>query len=201
MPAEQTGYRFDIFISYRRSGSGTAAEWVHNHFHPLLRDCLADELDRDPQLFIDVDVEAGGYWPGILADAVLHSQLLVAVWSPPYFRSAWCLAEFESMLARERVLGLATDRQPQGLVYPVVFADGCHFPEVARNRQARNLKEWARPRPAFRETRDYDLFFAEMRGIAAELSRLLRQAPAWAPGWPVCRPGPIAPPDLELPTV
>jgi len=37
------------------------------------------------------------------------------------------------MLARERALGLSTVQNPLGLVYPVVFADGVHFPQEARD--------------------------------------------------------------------
>jgi len=42
-----SGYEFDVFVSYIRSGNPYA--WVSNHFLPRLRDCLADELRRlDP---------------------------------------------------------------------------------------------------------------------------------------------------------
>lgn len=175
-------YRYDVFLSYRRSGPGNAGKWVRNHFHPLLVDCLGDQLAWKPKVFFDLEVETGSHWPNMLEDALLHSKMLVAVWSPPYFRSAWCLAEWQTMLAREQIVA------PVGLVYPVVFSDKDNFPPAARARQARDLKAWSNPFPSFSESRDYDRFYHEMSDIAAELGQMLTRAPAWQANWPVHRP-------------
>jgi len=188
-------YSYDVFLSYRRSGHGNAGEWVRNHFHPLLVNCLSDELGWEPRIFFDLEAETGSYWPGLLERALLHSKMLVAVWSPPYFRSAWCLAEWRSMLAREK---LVTPNQPDGLVYPVIFSDSESFPEAASSRQSRDLKAWSYPFPSFQRSDNYEHFYREMRYIAAELGRKLRGAPPWQPDWPVYRPDAPPPhqPDL-----
>jgi hypothetical protein len=127
-------YRYDVFLSYRRSWPGNAGRWVRNHFHRLLVDCLSDQLDWEPKVFFDLEAETGSHWPSMLEDALLHSKMLVGVWSPPYFRSAWCLAEWKTMLAREQIVAPA---RPAGLVYPVVFSDKDNFPPAAQNRQDR----------------------------------------------------------------
>ena len=116
------GYQFDVFVSYRRSGPGNAATWVRNYFHRMLEDCLADELGRTA-VFIDSEVETGAVWPPLLREALARSKILVAVWSPPYFHSPWCLAEWRTMEARERALG-GTAR----LVYPVRSPTGTTSP-------------------------------------------------------------------------
>src|SRR5512146_1527304 len=95
-------YHWDVFISYRRAGNVTG--WVQNHLHPVLVSCLADELDRPPQVFVDNQMEVGTYWPDELANAQRMASYLLAVWSPPYFTSPWCVAELHSMWAREQLL-------------------------------------------------------------------------------------------------
>ncbi|HEY0803960.1 MAG TPA: hypothetical protein VGD84_02800, partial [Pseudonocardiaceae bacterium] len=113
----------------------------------------------------------------------------------PYFRSAWCLAEWKSMLAREEVV---TPDRPDGLVYPVVFSDSQSFPKAASTRQSRDLKPWSNPFPSFQQSHDYHRFHREMLDIAAELGRKLHKAPEWQPDWPVFRPDepPSPQPDL-----
>lgn len=138
-----SGYEFDVFLSYRRSGQGNAGAWVRHHFHPLLVGCLADELDHEPTVFIDVGAETGAYWPGLLERRLQRSRVVVAVLSPRYFESAWCLAEWQTARAREEALGMATALNPgTSVLYPVVFSDSDSFPEDARSRQARELKRW-----------------------------------------------------------
>lgn len=95
------GLRVDVFLSYRRSGRGNAGAWVRHHFHPLLVDCLADELDHEPKVFIDVEAETGSFWPGLLERRLQDGRVLVAVLSPRYFESPWCLAEWHTARARE----------------------------------------------------------------------------------------------------
>ena len=182
------GYEFDIFLSYRRSGRGNACQWVHNHFYPLLLDCLTDQVGWEPRIFIDLAAETGSDWPSLLEDALLRSKMLVAVWSPPYFRSAWCLAEWESMQARERALNLGQPSRPNGLIYPIIFSDSDNFPPAALRRQARDLKPWSNPFLAYRESHGYDALYREMQDIAIEIGQMLTRAPIWRPGWPIHRP-------------
>jgi hypothetical protein len=193
------GYRYDVFVSYRRSGAGYVAPWVHNHFHPLLRNCLADQLPDEPRIFIDVEQEFGAYWPATLANALRDSRLLVPVWSPKYFRSPWCLAEWHTMMARERIFDLAGERQPLGLVYPVIFSDRENFPAEAQYRQARDLKRWSVPGKEFRRTKRYCGLHDAVQAIAVELADRLRRVPPWRPDWPVVRPDPPLPPPADPP--
>jgi hypothetical protein len=190
------GYTFDVFLSYRRSGLGNSCQWVKNHFHPMLRNCLADQLGWTPRVFIDVETETGAMWPEHLENALMRSRMLVCVWTPPYFHSPWCLAEWETMEARERAL---EGRLECRLVYPVIFSDSDSFPAAARERQARDLKPWSNPFPGFRDSRDYDDLYKEMTGIATELAGMLPRTPPWTDGWPVCRPETPYPPSPALP--
>jgi hypothetical protein len=185
--AMSDGYEYDLFLSYTRKGN--VPGWMENHFFPLLRDALTDRRPVAPRIFLDTQQETGANWPLNLEFALKRSRYLVAVWSAPYFQSAWGLAEWTSMLERERLLGMGGLENPQGLVYPVVFADGDSFPERAREVQARmDLKRWAFPFPGFRETPAYLDFFQAMSEVAETLAARLDLAPAWRPDWPVVRP-------------
>jgi hypothetical protein len=191
-------YEFDVFISYRRHPP--VLEWVRNHFEPRLTEWLRASWPHEPRIFIDKQVETGSDWPLRLQNALVRSCLLVAVWSPDYFSSRWCMAELGTMRARERLLGLRTATDPSGLVFPVKFSDGIHFPKrVTARIQLRDFTPWNVPTPSFANTADYVQFTKEMQSFAQELTDRLTGAPAWQEGWPVRRPKPIRQRRPELP--
>jgi hypothetical protein len=70
-------YVWDVFISYRRRGNMT--DWVRNHLSPVLQNCLEDEMDRPPQVFVDEKLEVGQYWPDGLERVLARSRYLLAV--------------------------------------------------------------------------------------------------------------------------
>jgi hypothetical protein len=192
-----SGYEFDLFISYRRRGN--PLNWVHNHFFPRLRDYLEDHLDKDPALFVDVDMEKGTHWPTRLENALSRTKILVPIYSPQYFRSPWCLAEWRTMAERELLLGLSSAERPQGLIYPILFSDSDNFPDFARLRSWRDLKKWNNPDPVFQQTIEWVSFLREVETIAMDLANLLPQVPDWQPDWPVYRPDPPLPPPTRVP--
>jgi len=192
-----SGYEFDLFISYRRRGN--PLNWVQNHFYPRLRDYLDDHLDKDPALFIDVGMEKGSHWPTRLENALNRTKILIPIYSPQYFRSPWCLAEWTTMAEREVVLGLSSAERPQGLIYPILFSDSDNFPTFARLRSWRDLKKWNNPDPVFQQTVEWVSFLREVEAIAEDLATLLPQVPDWQPDWPIYRPDPPLPPPTLVP--
>ncbi|SBW21443.1 hypothetical protein FDG2_2009 [Candidatus Protofrankia californiensis] len=184
-----SGYQFDVFLSYRRAG--TVLPWVHNHFHRMLVKCLTDELERRPKIFIDVDgVEVGDHWPDTLAQAHSRSRLLVAVWTPSYFGSHWCVAEWRSMQHREAMFDLSTAPDACRLVYPIRLKDGTRFPSDAKKTQQQDMKEWNVSSPAFEQTPAYAGFEKQVGTVAEELAAKLELVPDWRPDFPVLRPDP-----------
>lgn len=180
-------YEYDVFISYRRKDP--VLPWVREHFAPQLEQWLSESLPHEPKLFRDEDsIETGSTWPLALREGLRRTRLLVAVFSPSYFRSPWCRAEFESMLRREQQLGLRTPARPDGLIYGVCFSDGEHFPEAARAIQSKDLRPWNQTAPAFPFTAAYVQFVNEMQTIAAEIAKLLPRAPEWRADWPILTP-------------
>lgn len=180
-------YLYDVFISYRHRAP--VADWVKNHFFPLLDQRLPDcmPIEHAPRIFIDWEIETGASWPAKLRQALKTSRCLLAVWSPEYFRSMWCQAEWQSMLQRQQVLGLGTETHPHGLIYPVVFADGEPFPPEAKSTQSKDLRQWNLSAPVFRETKDFVDLEKEIQVLCAELAKMIHRAPDWQ-DWPVVTP-------------
>jgi hypothetical protein len=191
-------YLYDVFISYRHKPP--MGEWVRNHFYPLLEQRLPDCLPvhHNTQIFLDWDIETGAAWPAKLRQALKTSRCLLAVWSPEYFRSAWCQAEWQTMLERHRQLDLGTEQNPSGLIYPVTFFDGEHFPPEAKRLEPRDLQKWNIPYPIFKETKDFVDFDREIQDLCKELAIMIQRAPAWQ-DWPVITPAAVESVPVKLP--
>jgi hypothetical protein len=194
-----SGYEFDVFISYSRRGS--AQRWLMNHFYPKFLDCLADQIAPAPKVFVDKAMERGVSWPDRLEKALYRSKILVAVLTPPYFESPWCMAELHNMFAREKFLGLAGPGCPQGLVYPILYSDSSNFPDLTElKRSWWDFKSLALPDMAFQRSEDWLLFHRKVTAFAEDLVELLHEVPDWRSDWPaVVRPDPVLLPPPPIP--
>ena len=191
-------YKYDIFLSYPRSGQ--VGLWVKNHFLPLLHECLNSHLACAPSIFVDDMQPTGVRWATNIKEALRQSKLLVAVWTPPYFRSKWCVAEWSSMLERELVLDRHDQKPRRGLVYPVVYSDGEHFDERAKaTLYRRDLSNFTYPYPCFKDSSVYLQFHDIMMSVSQELRDHLAEVPAWQQNWPVVEPKHIPTPPISLP--
>ena len=187
-------YEYDVFLSYSRRTP--VLEWVRDYFKPALEQWLAQSLPLEPVVFRDEEaLETGTTWPLALQEGLERSRILVAVLSPSYFRSDWCIAEWTSMRQREAQLGFRAPGNPQGLIYPVTFHDGDHFSEDAKAIKPRDLRRWNRASPAFPQTTDYYDFLGEMQAVADEVAQLISTAPAWQNGFPLL----VTPPGTPQP--
>jgi hypothetical protein len=189
-------YEFDVFLSYTTASSNGA--WVKEHFSKLLLERLDNTMPRDPKMFVFEDQETATAWPENLASALGRSRVLVAVLSPPYFRSNWCLAEYYSMVAREREYGFGTQEHPRLLIHPVVYADGVHFPSDATRNYRRDFSAWNYPHAHFKDTPAYLQFFDAVEALADEIASRLDDVPAWRDDFPIVRPEPSAPTAQKL---
>ncbi len=150
-------------------------------------------MAQPPRIFVDQDQPSGVEWPLNLRDALQKSRLLVAVWTPPFFQSRWCQAEWASMLLREEVMESARIRPARGLVYPVVYSDGQHFDERAKATQwKRDLRDFGYPYPSFKDSPAYLRFHDAVRDMAEEIDTHLAEIPDWSADWPVAELPPIA---------
>ena len=185
-----SGYKFDVFISYCRHGS--VQKWLLNNFLSKFRECLADQIAPAPRVYIDKSMPRAVHWPSELKKALRHSKVLVPVFSPAFFESSWCMAEWESMRAREKLLGLASPERPQGLVYPILYSDSDNFPMAAREKSWWDFKDLSMPEPVFQKSRAWIRFHRRVTEVAEDLVQLLKQVPDWEPDWPLVeQPEPV----------
>ena len=190
-------YQYDVFISYPREARNVSG-WVREHFSPLLKELLDDEITRHVKVFVDDKVPAGAKWSLEAKTALLHSRVLIPVCAPKYFVSEWCLAEWHSMAHRERVVGMGSEEDPRGLILPVVYSDSMNFPTYVSERVTRDFKAWAVPFQHYQHSPKYLEFYEALKEFAVELAELLESVPQWQPDWPVHTPtpDPLKPPDV-----
>ena len=189
------GYRWDIFISYRRTPR--IRDWVHGVLLEELRDWLPEQMSRDPRIFVDEKIEVGTPWPDELEHGLKTSRTMLCVWSPTYFRSEWCKAEWASMADREDQEACRGSR-PR-ILYPLLWQDGDLLPERARNTQYRDVKRWSHLRPEFRSSAQALAFTEEMQVVCQELATMISSAPSFRADFPIQRPVPSPTPPSDLP--
>lgn len=180
-------YQYDIFLSYSRYPHN--GEWVNNHFKPLLEVRLANALPYEPRIFFDrQDIRSGTNWTAALEAALRSSKLMVAVLSPPYFRSSYCKAEYRTMQARERSLGLGTTGRPNLLIHPVIYSDGRSFPPDVVVNQNWDFSQWAFPFEHYKESDDYLHLYQAVDEFAQHLANRLAAAPPFDAHFPFVEP-------------
>jgi hypothetical protein len=190
MPAAD--YEFDAFLSYHRDT--LILEWIIE-VERRLRFWLGQELSREARIFVDRDcIEVGDRWPERLRDGIRSSRSLVGIWSPRYFQSAWCFSEWQSFRAREAQLQLGN----HGLIAPVRFHDGEHFPPDAANVQCADFTEYTSTIPAFWQSQRAVDFEGPLKAFARSVAAVVRRAPPFQADWPVVDAPPLNKPNVEL---
>ncbi len=187
----ERGYVHDIFISYRHEGP--AHTWVTEYFFPLLKKWLPEFMPpdykfNDESIFIDLQIETGNSWPIQLNEALRTSRCLLPVWSPQYFRSEWCRAELDTMLEREKILGLRKDHNWSGIIHPVVFQSASLIPPEYRTIQYTDLSQWGIDEPVFRSSPEFLQLVSHVKAICPKLWSMMQTAPDWQNNWPIITP-------------
>ena len=202
-------YEHDVFISYKRSPIQN--EWLRQHFVRLFSEFVRDEIIAECQrapgsIFFDesqlseearefdlTGIEPGQNWRNELKVALKTSRCLVALWSPGYFLSPWCKAEWETFQMR-------SIQEGKGLVVGVSVHDGKSFPQDAKAIQYMDLSPYKIIGAGFTASLKYVDFQEKVQALAHYVAKAVKQAPAFA-DWPVVdsSPAPTQPaPDLAL---
>jgi hypothetical protein len=140
-------YIYDVFLSY--SFKTDVKEWVTNKFSQRFRDDLESNLIQlnlyPPPARVYVaprEMKPGDIWPKALEEALKRSKVLVAVCSPHYFVSGWCLSEWTTFQQRAPdllvpLLYYGKDNYLLPRVNPLQYADFRDFREVPGGKVAK----------------------------------------------------------------
>ena len=113
--------------------------WVKDHFQPLLQTWLDNELPEPAVIFRDKQsIDAGDKWSESIKDALGCSKVVIAVLTPQYFTSEWCIAEWQSFENREKI----SPKTKNKLLIPVKYSNGPHFPDFATCRQFTSVTDF-----------------------------------------------------------
>lgn len=177
-------YEYDIFLSYPRIDP--IGPWVADVFDKELRRWLRAELG-ECRVFRDTEaIRAGDVWPERLADALHKSKLMIPIWCPTYFDSAWCTAELRTMRAREGALSLT--RESERLIEPVGYSGYPYWDEQARRRQYHDFYKYSDLSPDFASDPEWREMIKDIRAICKCIEGRLNAPPAWCDDWPTLDP-------------
>jgi hypothetical protein len=112
------------------------------------------------------------------------------------------MAEWRSFREREHALGLFSALQPQGLVYPIRYADGSHFhPEAGIAQCNKDFSRLNYPDEIFRSSPKYLEFDLLIQEMAEEIVDRLQVVPPWQPGFPIIEPEPLPAATMPRPVL
>jgi hypothetical protein len=179
------GYRFEVFVSYRREGS--VHEWVRQFFYPQLKERLLVQFPTTVAVFFDeVSLPAGARtWPAI-SQALGATKLLVPVLTPNYFGSDWCKAEYDSIVWRQQQLAIPNDAS---IMVPVKFSGQRDWPFRPHGISCFDFSSVAYTGEAFKQSPKFLEFESLMMDLVDEITaRITAYNYAHDPSWKIFDP-------------
>lgn len=175
-----TDYEYDVFLSYKQHH--VVIDWV-KRFKEKFSFWLIQELGgQKPRIFFDKDsIEAGTKWPDKLKLGVKHSKCILCIWTPEYFQSSWCISEWTSFEAREKMLGIDSET----IILPVQFCDGEHNPELAKVRQFHDVRDFAYTAEGFWKSEKVIELEDIIKEIAKTCAKMIKNAPPFRDDFPI----------------
>jgi hypothetical protein len=189
-------YRYDVFVSYKREPENKrlVTPWLREVLDRIEYWLRQEMGGHRVAIFFDEDsIEVGDDWPSEIRDSLRSAKCLLPVWSPEYFHSSWCMAEWKSFLARENLVSGRAQR-PWRLTAPIKFCDGNWFPPEAQRTKQLDLSVYAATTRAFWSGPRADELDQRIIKFAPTLARIVSEAPEYEADWPVELGEPLAPP-------
>ena len=195
---ELRDYTFDIFLSVK--SDEVFAEWVRDTFIPLFGFYIKEDVRAKCRrafaglFFYKTNLGPGDPWPDELRAAIRGSRCAVALCSPEYFYSRYCLTEFHSFLERSRT-------EKAKVLIPAAVHDGEAFPDEARNIQIADFADFVIVGPGFRETKKFMMLQEKLTKFSLRVAELVSLAPAFKE-WPIVeKAAPAQPPTVTQRTL
>ena len=174
-------YLYDVFISYKNHN--VTNPWV-TKFEEKLKYWLTQEIGgEEARIFFDKEtIEIGSLWPDTLRKGLKLSKCLLCIWTPEYFRSKWCRTEWRSFEARDKQFNL---NATYSLIYPIRFADGEHYPQAAKDRQALDVRNFNATLDAFWQTAKAVELEDQIKILAKKLALAIGDVPDYDDNFPI----------------
>ncbi|MBK7439720.1 MAG: toll/interleukin-1 receptor domain-containing protein [Saprospiraceae bacterium] len=182
-------YEYEVFLSYKRGK--IREEWLHEIFKPLFEMQLEESLGHRCNIFIDQKtIPPGVDWPDYLSEALSKSKCLVAILSPSYFGSQWCMKEFNAMhyrqteLRKKKILA-----KEYSVIVPFVKQGPMDvFPDFVDRIQLLDYSMFNKIGEAFKKSELYLEMQGKIERDAQQTAQMIKNAPAWLPefekmGW------------------
>jgi hypothetical protein len=182
-------YQYDVFVSVK--WDETFAAWMREHFLPpfttYLKNAVIVECGRPlgEIFYYKEDIEPGDAWKKKLKKGIKESRCAVALCSPEYFFSDYCLLEWHSFAKRGEKVGTS-------LIVPAAIHDGKAFPDYAKDIQEARLQEYVIPGEGFPKTPRYVEYTDKLKKFAESVAKRIKAAPEFA-DWPIAEPERLAP--------
>jgi predicted transcriptional regulator len=170
-----TSARFCII--YPTSDKKITSCRVNDTFLPLFTQYIEETLNRDIDIFLDTTSVAGGSaWQNKIKNALVYSKCMIAVWTPAYFRSQWCVKEFSVFHKRQTTLKYLTLEKPEGLIIPIQLFDGTHYKKYLDHIQALDCRNYNRVGTGIKKTALYielqDILMKWAKDVAAVIENI-----------------------------
>jgi hypothetical protein len=175
--ASEDGYRYDVFISYRRNDYwADFVALIARELHGILK----ASRPQGGGVFLDANrVEYGSDWPSRLAAELSASRLFVPIlWNEYFFgEGTWCEAEMSQALgrhARESKSGSA-----RRIIFPIEVLP-TEIPRELRTFETLSLHDTANPHMRPR-TASAEKLFKRLRPFGQDLIEAASRAPDYDP--------------------
>lgn len=173
---EQDDYKYDLYISYKRGG--VLNEWVESFIYNLTS-WLEVEMIEPPQIFLNIqDVDSMSSVNSAIDYSIKHSKLLIALLTPAYFASDFCIREWLFFEKREK-----QSMNAQPLILPILLRGGDLLPDHIKRRQLLNASESLMSFTALKRSGtskgEYDL----LQLVSQSITKMLENAPPFDPNW------------------
>lgn len=176
------GYKYDIFISYRRDD--LTLQWIEKHFVPILKLHIKNEIDIDPIIYIDDQLEIGTTWPVALGKALGASKTIIPLWTKTFLNSLWCTCEIGHMIERETKTGLRTYEKPNGIIFPTIIHDGETLPVNLSTIQKIEIQDCYNVRMSI-DSPKAEILVDKLKPLGKDIAQAIEQVPSWQEDWQI----------------
>ena len=194
MSSSPPALKTDAFISYRQDNNRLLDEegkgWV-DQFHERLELILGEYIGRKPEIWRDPRLPKNVVLVNYLQNEIRATVALVAILSPGYMSSTWCMGELREFCERAKENGglqingrsrvfVVVKLPPKEGVYPPEIAGQLRYEFCTVNSKTKRLEEFSSDLRPQKDQR----YWNTLSALAQDLNDLLTETNRHAPAVP-----------------